>query len=64
MELTDLLPAAQKEKQIGTDRYKFHGWPLQTELAELTYRTWGSRAGPPVWYLLPSAQMSAKVYPE
>ncbi|MGB8873681.1 MAG: molybdopterin-dependent oxidoreductase [Desulfobaccales bacterium] len=51
MELTDLLPAAQKDKQIGTDRYKFHGWPLQTELEELTYRTWGSRAEPPVWYL-------------
>ncbi len=51
MELTDLLPAAQKEKQIGTDRYKFHGWPLQTELEDLTYRTWGSRAEPPVWYL-------------
>ena len=50
-ELTDLLSAAQKAKQLGTDRYKFHGWPLQTELDELTARTWRSRAGPPVWYL-------------
>lgn len=51
MELTDLLPAEQKQKQIGTDRYRFHGWPLQTELEELTYRTWRSHAEPPVWYL-------------
>ena len=51
MELTDLLPCAQKAKQIGTDRFKFHGWPLQSELESLTSRTWGSRAEPPTWYL-------------
>ena len=51
MELTDLLPDAQKAKQIGTDRFKFHGWPLQSELEALTMRTWGSRAEPPTWYL-------------
>jgi thiosulfate reductase/polysulfide reductase chain A len=70
MELTDLLPAAQKAKQIGTQRYRFHGWPLQTELEKLTYRTWGSRAEPPVWYLgqghapsLYQAILTGKPYP-
>jgi thiosulfate reductase/polysulfide reductase chain A len=51
MELTDLLPIEQKEKQIGTDRYRFHGWPLHLELEKLTAKVWGSRAEPPMWYL-------------
>jgi anaerobic selenocysteine-containing dehydrogenase len=70
MELTDLLSDDQKQKQIGTDRYKFHGWPIQTELEQLTQRTWGSRAEPPVWYLgqghapsLYTAILTGKPYP-
>jgi anaerobic selenocysteine-containing dehydrogenase len=51
IESTDSLSAAQKDKQIGTDRFKFHGWPLQTELEQLTFRTWKSKAEPPIWYL-------------
>ncbi|MEN6437058.1 MAG: molybdopterin-dependent oxidoreductase [Syntrophobacter sp.] len=70
MELTDHLPLSQKEKQIGTDRFKFHGWPVHTELEALTMRTWGSRAEPPMWYLgqghapsLYSAVLTGKPYP-
>ncbi len=51
MEMTDLLPPGQKVKQIGTSRHRFHGWPLQGELDRLTQETWGSMAGPPIWYL-------------
>ncbi len=51
MEAADLLPPLQKAKQIGTDRYRFHGWPLQSELDQLTESTWGSGDGPPLWYL-------------
>lgn len=51
MELADLLPPGQKAKQIGTDRLRFHGWPLQSELDRLTLKNWGSIAGPPTWYL-------------
>lgn len=70
MELCDQLPPSQKEKQIGTDRFKFHGWPVHTELETLTMRTWGSRAEPPMWYLgqghapsLYSAVLTGKPYP-
>jgi thiosulfate reductase/polysulfide reductase chain A len=51
MELGDLLSPGQKEKQIGTDCYKCHGWPIHTELEKSTTRVWGSRAEPPMWYL-------------
>lgn len=51
MELSDLLSPGQKAKQIGADRHRFHGWPLQAELDRLARQTWGSTAGPPIWYL-------------
>lgn len=70
MELTDQLSTSQKEKQIGTDRYKFHGWPIQSELEKMTLESWGSRAEPPVWYLgqghapsLYRAILTGKPYP-
>ena len=51
IELTDALSEEQKHKQIGTDRYKLHGWPLQTELEKLVWRTWHTRADQAIWYL-------------
>ena len=51
IELTDALSQEQKDKQIGTDQYKLHGWPLQTELEKLVSRVWCTRADHAIWYL-------------
>lgn len=41
MEANEYLPAEQKAKQIGSDKYKMTTWPGYTEIANVTREVWG-----------------------
>ncbi len=44
MELHEMLPPAQKAKQLGTDRFKLQGWPGSDLINENVRRVWGEIA--------------------
>lgn len=43
MELSDMLPAEQKNKQLGTDRFKLIAWPANDLFEDK--RVWGKKCG-------------------
>lgn len=49
MELNDLLPEEQREKQLGSERFKLNSWPGYQRLTEQLTRVWG-KSIPAEWF--------------
>jgi len=45
MELSEMLPKVQKEKQLGGDQFRLSGWAGFDLITESQKRTWGKRFG-------------------
>jgi thiosulfate reductase/polysulfide reductase chain A len=45
MELVDMMPAEQKKKMLGSDRFKVYTWPGYDMIQENLMRVWGKRGG-------------------
>lgn len=68
MELNELLPEEQREKQLGSDRFKLNSWPGYELLSEQLNRVWGKTI-PAEWFCeahpptLWRAMLTGKPYP-
>ena len=49
LELNDMLPAGQRAKQLGSDRFKLNSWPGYQLLTDNMLRVWG-KSIPAEWF--------------